>query len=104
KDLAGAAELVNSMSPSRARSEVAAVVMQNWLPNYLSDKPVPPEATAWLVGMDSESISRALEYAQWRWSEADPKGFAAFVASLTPDQVPPQAYSTLARSMAHKNP
>jgi hypothetical protein len=104
KDLVGAAELVNAMPPSRARSEAAGVVMQKWLPDHSSEKPVPPEAIAWLARLDSESISRALEYAQWRWSEVDPKGFAAFVASLSPDQVPWQAYSTLARSMARKNP
>ena len=103
-DLAGAAELVNSMPPSKARSEAAAAVMQKWLPDDSSDKPVPPEAIAWLTRLDSESISRALEYAQWRWSQADPKGLAAFVASLSPEQVPWQAYSTLARSMARKNP
>jgi hypothetical protein len=103
-DLAGAAELVNSMPPSRARGEAATVVMQKWLPDYLSDKPPPPEAIAWFASLDSQSIRRALEQVQWQWSEADPKSFAAFVDSLSPEQVPPQAYSALVRNMARKNP
>lgn len=103
-DLAGAAELVKTMAPSSARGEAASVLMQKWMPDYSLDKPVSPEATAWLASLDSQSIQRTLEQVQWRWSEADPKGFASFVASLSPDQVPSQTYSTLARSMARKNP
>jgi hypothetical protein len=103
-DLAGAAELVKSMAPSSARAHSAAELIQKWLPDSLSDKPVPPEAIAWLAGLDSQSVNRALEQVQWRWSEADPKGFASFLASLEQDQVPPYAYSILARSMARKNP
>ena len=103
-DLAGAADLVNSMPPSRARAEAASIVMQKWMPDYSSDKSPPSEATAWLKHLDSESVSRVLEYVQWRWAEVDPKGLAAFVASLSPDQVHPHSYSTLARNMARKNP
>jgi hypothetical protein len=103
-DLAGAASLVDSMQPSKGRGDAAAVVMRKWLPEYSSSKPVAPEAMAWLKRLDGESISTVLNEVQWQWSERDPKGMAAFVNSLKPEQVPSQTYSTLARHLARDNP
>jgi hypothetical protein len=102
-DLAGAAELVKSMGPSRARGEAASALMERWMPEDES-KRVPAEAIAWLKGLDSESIKRVIEQVQWRWSEADPKSFGALISSLSPDQLSSSTYSTLARNMARENP
>lgn len=103
-DPIGAAALVTSMAPSKARGDAAAVVMQKWMPEYSSNKPVDKEATAWLAKLDPETIGHVLGEVQWRWSEADTKGFAAFVSTLKPEKVPWNTYSTLARSMARQNP
>ena len=103
-DLPGAADLVASMTPSRGRGEAATILMQKWLPNYSSEKPVSPEATAWLARLDAESIRRVLEQVKSRWAEHDARSLLDFVASRRPEELPPQIYSTLARSMARKNP
>jgi hypothetical protein len=103
-DLAGAAALVTSMGPSKARGDAAAVVMQKWMPEYSSNKPVEPEAIAWLKRLDGDAISHVLQETQWRWAESDPKGMATFIGSLKPEQVPSQTYSTLARHLARENP
>jgi hypothetical protein len=103
-DLPGAAALVASMAPSRGRGEAATILMQKWLPDYSSEKPVSPEATAWLARLDAESIRRVLEQVQSQWAERDARSLMDFVASRRPEELPPQIYSTLARRMARKNP
>ena len=97
RDLSGAAELVITMTPSKARGDAAAMVMEKWLLGFGSDKPLAPEATAWLARLDSESIQRVLEQQQWRWAEADAKSLMDFVSSLRPEQIPTHTYSILAQ-------
>ena len=103
-DLAGAATLVSSMAPSHARGDAASVVLQKWLPERSSNKPLAPEATAWLAKLDPESIKRVLDQSQWQWAETDPKSLMKFIASLNSDSLTPNTYSTLARSLARQNP
>jgi len=103
-DVIGAADLVTAMAPSRARAEAASALMEKWLPEYSSDKPTPPEAVAWLTRLDAETIQRVLEQVHWRWADVDPKGLAALIKSIPAEQVPAQAYYTLARHMARQNP
>lgn len=103
-DLHGAAQLVESMTPSRARSEAAAELMRKWMPAYSTRKPVPPEATKWLARLDTDAVRRVLEEVQWQWGDVDHQGLAAFVSAMDPKHVPPQTYSMLARNMARKNP
>jgi hypothetical protein len=103
-DLLGAASLVASMPPSRARGDAATSVMQKWLPGNTYDKPIDPEAVTWLSGLDPDSVRRVLDNMRWRWSESDPNSFAKFLASRPAEQIPEFTYSTLARSMARRDP
>jgi len=104
KDVSAAAGLVTGLQPSPARAEAAAAVAQKWFPEYMSEKPVPPEAVAWLKTLDPDSVKHVLDRLQWQWAMNDPKGLASFVASASAEQVPSSVYSTLARSMARKDP
>ena len=49
RDLVGAADLVTTMAPSRARGDAAAVVMEKWMPDVDTKQGMPPEATGWLA-------------------------------------------------------
>jgi hypothetical protein len=104
RDLMGAAELVKTMTPSRARGDAATIVLQKWMPNVDAKQGMPSEAMAWLAKLDSESIKHVLDQHQWRWADADAKSLKAFVSSLKPEDVSPNTYSTLARSLARQNP
>lgn len=103
-DVRAAAELVNSLRPSAARTEGAVAVAQKWMPEYSSHESVTPDATAWMAQLDSQSLRRALEEVQWRWSENDPRGFADFLAQLKPEQVPDRSYAHIGRILARTNP
>jgi hypothetical protein len=104
KDLPRAAGLVAAMHPSAMRSEAAVAVVQKWMPDYSSTKPVPPETSAWLANLDGDSVKRVLDEVKWRWSESDPKSLADFLSRADADKISAQTYSTVARSMARKNP
>ena len=104
KDLAGAAGIVANMHPSPARSEAAVAVAKKWFPDHSSDKPVASELLAWLAKLDGDSRKRVVEENYWRWSETDPGSMAAFLTSANSEDVPNHAYSSLARSLARKDP
>ena len=104
KNVTGAAEGVLAMEPSAARTAAAVAVAEKWFPSYGSDKSVAPETLAWISKLDVASARKVLENLQWRWSDSDPKAMAAFLATLSSEQIPENGYSTLARSMARKNP
>jgi hypothetical protein len=104
KDVAGAAGLVAEMAPSPARAEAAVAVARKWFPEMHSEKPVKPEAIAWLASLDSDAVKRVVNQVQWGWSVSDPGSMAVFLASASSEQIPTSAYSVLARQMARKNP
>ncbi|MBM3834977.1 MAG: hypothetical protein FJ403_17225 [Verrucomicrobia bacterium] len=104
KNLGAAAELVSGMNPSPARAEAAAAVARKWFPEFSSDKPVKQEAVTWLGGLDSDSAKRVLDQVLWSWSTSDPKSLATYLAASQNEQVPPHAYSIVARELARKNP
>lgn len=104
KDVAAAATLVSGMSPSAARNEAAMAVAKQYLPDLSSDKPIPPEAIAWLRSLDSDSIRRVLNGVSWIWATSDPRSMAALVAGLSSEQVPSHSYDVVARELARRNP
>ncbi len=104
KDVAGAAGLVTAMAPSRARAEAALAVAQKWFPGLSSAQSVKPEAIAWLASLDADSVKRVLDQVKWGWSTSDPKSMAAFLVSVSSEQIPAHVYSNLARQMARQNP
>jgi hypothetical protein len=103
-DVREAADLVNSLKPSAARSEGALAVAIKWMPDYGTRKPVEPEMKEWLAQLDTQSIRRILDDVQWRWSENDPKDFADFLQQLRPEQITERTYSNLSRNFARNNP
>jgi hypothetical protein len=103
-DVRAAADLVNSLKPSAARTEGALAVAIKWMPEYNARKPVEPEMQNWLAQLDTQSIRRVLDDVQWRWAENDPKGFADFLQQLKPDQITERTYSHLSRTFARTNP
>jgi hypothetical protein len=103
-DIRAAADLVNSLKPSAARSEGALAVAQKWMPEYGTRKPVAPEMLSWLAQLDTQSVRRVLDDIQWRWSENDSKGLADFIGTLNPDQIPSHVYSHISRNFARNNP
>jgi hypothetical protein len=104
KNASGAADLVLTMNPSASRAAAAVAVAEKWFPSFSSDKPVAQETLAWLEKLDGESARKVIERMQWSWAENDPKSMAAFLAKLNSEQIPANSYSSLARSMARKNP
>ena len=102
KDIAGAAKLVNSMSPSSARAEAAAAVAAKWFP-VMDDKVAKPEAIAWLAGLDSESAQRVINAVEIGWAVADPKSMATFLSSSN-DRFRDSAYAIVAREIGRNNP
>jgi hypothetical protein len=102
KDVAGAAELVNSMSPSSARAEAAAAVAEKWFPHF-DDNSAKPEAIAWLAGLDGESAQHVINAVEINWAIADPKSMAIFLSSSN-DRFRASAYDIVAREVARKNP
>jgi hypothetical protein len=107
KDVVAAAGLVAAMDPSAARADAAVAVAQKWLGMFLDasgPRLVPPEAIAWLSGLDAGSMRRVLDRFQWQWADADPTSLAAFLASASSDAVPASAYATLAARMVRDNP
>jgi hypothetical protein len=102
KDIAGAAELVNSMSPSSARAEAAAAVAAKWFPHF-DDNSAKPEAIAWLAGLDNESAQRVINAVEINWAVADPKSMAAFLSSSN-ERFRASAYDIVAREIVRKNP
>lgn len=104
KDLSAAADFVTHMKLSAARAEGAAAVARNWFPTWRSGKPVPAAAIAWMGRLDANSARRALEQVQWKWSNNDPQGMAAYVATVGGDFVPTSADLNVARSLARQNP
>jgi hypothetical protein len=104
KNLTAAAALVAQMEPSPARTEAAIAVAHKWMPGLSSDKSVPPEAVAWLGGLDAECCKRVLGEIDWQWATSDPKTMAGFLGQSGGDRVPSSADTILARQMARENP
>jgi hypothetical protein len=104
RDVTAAAELVTAMAPSAARAEAAVSVLEKWMPAYSSSKPVATEAVLWLSTLDPASLRKALDQNHWRWAESDPKGFAAFLATLNAEQLSHGSLGSLARNLARTNP
>jgi hypothetical protein len=102
-DIASAAQLVNSMSPSSARAEAASAVAAKWFPEMSDGKSTKPEALSWLAGLDSESAQRAVSGVAWGWGTSDPKSMASFLASSS-EVFPAFTYDLVAREIARKNP
>lgn len=104
KDMAGARDVVLAMNPSPARAEAAAAVAPNCFPSSLTEKPVPPESTAWLRSLDDVSLKRALDEVYWRWIHADSRSLGEFLKSCGNAQLPSRFYDNLAPILARKNP
>jgi len=104
KNASAAAALVAGMDPSPARSAAAAVVADKLFPDLGGLDPIKPETVAWVAGLDDDARRRVLDKVTWEWASSDPFSMAKFMATLTPDQVPPWTDSILARQMAHKAP
>jgi len=104
KDPKDAAELVNAMPPSRARTEAATAVAAKWFPDTFSNKPIPNEAINWLAKLDDESLNRVLKDRQWSWAENDPKSLAAFISTDHRDGISPDIANQVARKLAKKDP
>lgn len=104
KDVAAAATLVAGMNPSQARTEAAVAVARKWFPRLSSDQPSTPGTVAWLASLDSDSVKRVLDQVSWSWATSDPKSMAAFLASSSSQEIPPHAYTVVARELARKNP
>jgi hypothetical protein len=104
KDLAGARAVVVAMNPSPARAEAAAAVAEKSLPHSVMAKGVPPETTAWMAGLDPQSLKRALDEVYWDWMQADSKSLAEFLKSCSTAQLPSRFYDNLAPRLARKNP
>ncbi len=103
-DVAGAAQLVASLTPSTARAEAAVAVAKKWFPQLSAGEPIKPETIAWLSDLDSYSIKRVLDNIQWGWATTDPKSMAAFLGSVGPEEASDSACSLVARELARKNP
>jgi hypothetical protein len=104
-DIAGAAALVTSLSPSSARAEAAEAVATKWFPEMSSGNPAKPEAIAWLSGLDPYSIKRVMDsFVEVNWASSDPASMAAFLTSSNAEQVSASAYTVLAREMSRRNP
>lgn len=104
KDVASAAALVSSLSPSSARAEAAVAVAKKWFPELSGDEPIKPAAIAWLSGLDNYSIERVVDGIQWGWATTDPNSMAAFLASSAGADIADSAYTILGRELARKNP
>ena len=104
KDPAAAAEIVNSMQPSSARAEAAVSVARKWFPEAFSDKAPPLDAVKWISQLDAGSIKRVVPEVTWQWAEGDPKGIAAFLQTMSSDQIPSWVYSNVARSLVRTDP
>ena len=104
KDVAAAAALVNEMNPSQARGFAAAAVAEKWLPEYSSNKPVPPELMQWLATLDSSTLGQVLESTSWRWIDRDPKSLADFLAAKPDPKIAAHVYGRVARELARRDP
>lgn len=104
KDVASAAELVNSMDASTGRAKAAVSVAKKWFPGFDSGKTASPEAVAWLSSLDPASIKHVVEQIQWQWAGSDPKSLCDFLLTSAGQNAPPYAFSGTAREMARKNP
>ena len=104
KDVAAAATLVAGMNPSQARAEAAVAVARKWFPNSFLGQQVKPETVTWLATLDVDSVKRVLDHVAWGWATSDPKSMAAFLGSVSGEQVPPNAYAVVARELGRKNP
>ncbi len=104
KDVAAAADLVTGMEPSLARAKAAVSVARQWFPEFGTDKPVPPEAVAWISSLDEQSMKHVLDQVQWQWSGSDSQGFARFLASPAGKNAPEYALSSAARALARQDP
>jgi hypothetical protein len=101
KDVAAAAEIVGLMQDSPAQAQAAGAVARKWFPHFQQQKP-PGEAVAWLAKLEGESLKRAVSEVTWSWSESDPEGMAAFLASG--GDYSSWIYSAVGRSLTRKNP
>lgn len=105
KDLPGAAGLVAGMDPTMARAKAAAAVARKWIPQaFGTQKPVPPEAIAWMASLDPASIRKVVDDTQWQWSSCDPQSLADFLKTPAGVHVSAQAYSSVARNLARSDP
>src|SRR6185436_6395350 len=104
KDVATAAALVSSLAPSPARTEAAVQVAAKWFPEFNSQKPVNPDAIAWLGTLDAESSRRVLQNLSSTWASCDPQSLTAFLETRSNDQIPSSVYSILARELVRKDP
>jgi hypothetical protein len=103
KDVAGAAALVTAMEPSPARAAAAVAVARQW---YGGDRPLQPEAVAWIVGLDPVSAgpvaSGLLERAI---PGSDPKTIAAaFLAAANSGRIPDVYYLNVAGALVAQDP
>ena len=103
-DAAGAASLVDQMSPGATRTEAAVAVAQKLFPSLSADQTVTSETVAWLGRLDSDSVRRVMEKITWGWATSDPRSMAAFLAESPADQIPAHSYSVAARELARRNP
>ena len=63
-----------------------------------------PESLAWLSNLDPDSVKRVLDQVSWGWATSDPKSMAAFLASLSSEQIPSRTYTLTAQELARNNP
>lgn len=104
KNVASAAALVSSMTPSNARSQAAMAVADKWFPDAFANKTVSADTLNWLSSLDSDAIRQVVSSVSWKWTDTDPSSLASFLQSATNISFPTYTYETLARTMARNDP
>ena len=104
KDVASAAALVSSMTPSTARSQAAMAVADKWFPDAFANKTLSTDTLNWLSGLDPDAIRQVVSSVAWKWSDTDPSSLATFLQSATNISFPTYTYEVLARNLARNDP
>ena len=106
KDVAMAAEMVQSMEHSAARTQAGVVVAKAWFPRSdPSSIKVTPEAIAWLEGFDDLQIQGDIvSEISWGWSRQHRESLLSFLSRPSSVKVSNRVYERVSDDWAQEAP